>query len=425
VRNAKGPGPFRLGVETFRIDRPGTHVTASVMGRGPPLLVMPVSWGMDSYVYTRGFSALQGKTRLVFFDPRGVGDSGAAEDPDLPLDVLVEDADAVREHLGLKRWTVLGHSNGGFGALAYVLAHPDRVERLILVCTAASRAFEEEAVQRMRDHAAWPELVQAGDRLRTEGTEEAFRDMMGVMFTMAVRDPERFRRANEDLLGRMRFSPARLRHSSVDLHGYDLRARLNEIRVPTLIIAGKHDLIVPPSASKEIFEGIKASRLIVFPESGHWPFVEERALFVEEVEEFLKDVEVPTETPPEPEEIVTPAEPEAPVAPAEPEVEEPEPESQPVLIESPAVPPQEPVQPIAAREREPSPPKAVVRSPPKRSPPHRPSRLPPKKASRRKEAPPRRVKPAPKKTAPRTGRALKKPTRSPKRSGKHRARRKR
>ena len=100
-------------MDEFRVDLPGTHLAGEILGRGPPVLVMPVTWGMDSHIYAKGFSALQGFARLVFFDPRGVGDSGPAEDPDLSLDTLVDDAEAVRKSLGVPRWTILGHSNGG------------------------------------------------------------------------------------------------------------------------------------------------------------------------------------------------------------------------------------------------------------------------------------------------------------------------
>jgi len=293
-------------MDEFRVSRPGTHLAVEAIGRGPPMLVMPVTWGMDSHIYARGFSALQGLARLIFFDPRGVGDSGPAEEADLSLDTLVEDAEAVRQHLGVPRWTILGHSNGGYGALTYALRYPDRVERLILLDTAASREFEEEVVPAMRDHAAFPALVAAGERVRTEGTEDAFRAMMAATFAMAVKDPERFRSANEELLERMRFSPARLRHSSEDLRAYDLRARLKELRMPTLVVAGRHDLIVPFTATEALSRGIGGARFVAFEESGHWPFVEERDRFVSEVAEFLTaGKETPTSAPERtPEEIV-------------------------------------------------------------------------------------------------------------------------
>ena len=276
-------------MDDFQVDLPGTHLSGGMMGRGPPLLVMPVSWGMDSTIYTKGLSALQSTARLIFFDPRGVGDSGpAAGDADLSLATLVEDAEAVREHLGVHRWTLLGHSNGGYGALSYALKFPDRVERLILIDTAASREFEEEVVPAMHKHPAFPDLAAAGERVRTEGTEDAFRDMMAAMFAMAVKDPERFRAANADLLEKMRFSPSRLRVSQEDLKGYDVRAQLWEIRAPTLVITGLHDLIVPHTATEALAQGIKTSRLLVFEDSGHWPFVEERERFVKEVRMFLE-----------------------------------------------------------------------------------------------------------------------------------------
>lgn len=63
--------------------------------------------------------------------------------------------------------------------------------------------------------------------------------------------------------------------------------RLAEVQTPTLILAGKHDLETPLPCSEELQQGIPDAKLIIFEQSGHAPFIEERALFMQTVEAFL------------------------------------------------------------------------------------------------------------------------------------------
>jgi proline iminopeptidase len=60
---------------------------------------------------------------------------------------------------------------------------------------------------------------------------------------------------------------------------YDLRARLGEITVPTLVVAGAHDWVCPPSASRVLAAGLPRATLCVLPDAGHFAFAEEPARF--------------------------------------------------------------------------------------------------------------------------------------------------
>lgn len=68
---------------------------------------------------------------------------------------------------------------------------------------------------------------------------------------------------------------------------FDVRARLGEIKAPTLVVVGRHDPITPVEDSQEIHEGIKGSVLAVFENSGHSPPSEEPQLFQARLWEFV------------------------------------------------------------------------------------------------------------------------------------------
>jgi proline iminopeptidase len=72
---------------------------------------------------------------------------------------------------------------------------------------------------------------------------------------------------------------------------YDLRPRLGEIAVPTLVVSGAYDWVCPPAAGRAIAEGIPDAELLVLEEAGHFSFAEEPERFGEAVGAFLGKLE--------------------------------------------------------------------------------------------------------------------------------------
>lgn len=79
---------------------------------------------------------------------------------------------------------------------------------------------------------------------------------------------------------------------SENMPRYDVRSRLKDIKVPTLVIVGRHDLLTPVSESVEISEGIPGSQLVIFEHSGHHPGNDEAAAFQKCITEFLSKIDL-------------------------------------------------------------------------------------------------------------------------------------
>src|SRR6185436_17688591 len=95
-------------------------------GSGPPLLCHPGGPGFSS-AYFDGLPDLAAQRTLLLLDPRGTGGSDRPADPTAyDLGDYAGDIEALRAHLGLERIDLLGHSHGGFVAMACAAAHPDR-----------------------------------------------------------------------------------------------------------------------------------------------------------------------------------------------------------------------------------------------------------------------------------------------------------
>src|SRR5690606_23614814 len=200
------------------------------------------------------------------------------------------DLDALRERFGDERIVVAGGSYGGYIALEYTLAHPERVTHLILRDTAASHRFEDLAKRNALARAAeYPDITEEmldkvfGGRIESDDELRRCWAALAPLYD-ANTTPEKVAQ---------RIASATFRYEthnwafSRNLQGFDLTGRLHEIRCPVLIVVGRHDWITPVAASEEIAAGIPHARLEVFENSGHSPQIEESERFIAVVREFL------------------------------------------------------------------------------------------------------------------------------------------
>jgi proline iminopeptidase len=267
----------------------GMRTFYMVEGTGPTLICVHGGPGMsDHRGYARWLGSLATDCQLVLYDLRGCGQSGEAPDDSYSHGDFVADLDALRAHLGVERMALLGTSYGGFIALEYALRHQDRLSHLILVDTAPSHDHHDRAVENAL-HSGLPGI----DSL-----------MLDQLFSGRIRDDDHFRTAYAAIQPLYRVTPNpeadaerlaaivfRYRTHNFafarNLPGYDLRPRLHEIYVPTLVLCGRHDWITPLDQSEYMARHIPGAQLLVFDHSGHGPMSEENEAFLAAVRGFL------------------------------------------------------------------------------------------------------------------------------------------
>ncbi len=253
-------------------------------GEGLPLLVHHGGPGLDHTVIAPHLGPLGQHLRLICYDHRGSGRSTQPKGADpYHIDRFVEDAEGLARALELDRFVLLGHSFGGIVALRFALAHPGALSHLILVCSPASHHFiddVEAALPDCLDAEALSELRSLED---SEPSDYVMRRSMELLAPIYFHDPGYL----SDLgLDSVRFGP-QTQAVWDSLEGFDLRPRLGEIQVPTLVIAGAHDRSVTPERAREVADALPQGQLQVMESSGHYPFVEEPEPFLSAVLEFL------------------------------------------------------------------------------------------------------------------------------------------
>ncbi|HKR99181.1 MAG TPA: alpha/beta hydrolase [Candidatus Dormibacteraeota bacterium] len=278
----------------MRVDINGNPLEVEVLGPegAPVMIVHHGAPGLGSRAEPRtSFGPFSDRMRVVVFDARGSGASG--ETPPFTHAQWVADVDALREWVGAERIVMAGGSYGGFISMEYAIAHPDRVQALVLRDTAADSSFDERA----RQNALRSNRVQLDmelyDRLfsgrcRDDADLEAGWRMIVPLYDHDL-SPEKVEARLRSTVYHHRAHNAAF---SENMPRYDIRDRLPSITAPTLVTVGRDDWITPVAAAEEIARLIPSSRLVVFEESGHSPQLEEPERFQRVVREFLVEAGV-------------------------------------------------------------------------------------------------------------------------------------
>ena len=217
---------------------------------------------------------------VLTFDNRGIGSSSCPAGP-YTAEMLADDAKSLVSALDISHFHLMGVSMGGMIAQAYALKYPDDLKSLTLACTyAAPGPFCT------RMFAMWADMAPV------VGVPFIMRDVLLWAFTTDFfSNPDRAYELMEVEHG-MKFMtqtvPAYLAQLNV-IQKFDVKERISSVKVPTLVLAGEQDILIPVSLSKEIHDAIPNSKWITV-RGGHacmWEFADDfNKAFIDFLEEF-------------------------------------------------------------------------------------------------------------------------------------------
>ncbi len=237
-------------------------------GSGPPLLLIHglgyARWGWEPVVepLARSFDVL-------LFDNRGIGESDAPPGPYTAAQ-MASDALQVLEEADVERAHVLGTSLGGMVAQELALAHPGRVDKLVLACTTPGGA------------GAFP-MPERTVRLMTNGA--TLRDFV----ENALHPDERAELVERILEHRLATAqaPEAWAAQAAAGAGFDAYERVGSIAAPTLVLHGDGDVVVDPRNAELLAGLLPHASFELFPGTGHLFFWQEPERFARLVGEFL------------------------------------------------------------------------------------------------------------------------------------------
>jgi proline-specific peptidase len=277
---------------------PGGRVWYAIAGAGAPgipLLCLHGGPGIP-HDYLEPLADLADERPVIFYDQLGCGRSAGPDDPSLwTMDRAVQELAAVRAALSLDRMHLFGNSWGGWLAMEYLLRDPEPPASVIISSATASVAewiedaaqlrselpAEQRAVLDGHEQGGWlgcPEYVAViaayyqrhvcRARPWPACVERAFAGMNATIY--------------EAMWGVSEFGPV-----TGVLRDFDVRGRLGQIAVPTLVTAGRYDE-ARPDRMRAVADELQHAELAIFENSSHMAFVEERAAYVERVRGFLR-----------------------------------------------------------------------------------------------------------------------------------------
>ena len=270
----------------------GTKLAYHVLGEGAPVVCLPGGPVQDS-AYLGDLGGLSERLQLIMLDHRGTGQSAIPTDTaSYRCDRLVDDVEALRDHLGLDGMSLLAHSASANIAVLYAARYPEHVGKLVLVTPSTFAVGITVSVEARRevvllhDGEPWfgPALA-AFERLNAGQATQA---------DLATIAPLRYGRWD---------TAAQAHNSSVELRRNDQAAAifgveeafdpqatgaaLASLGAPVLMIAGEVDVNSPPSVLAEFAGLFQNATLVTMPGGGHFPWLDDRAWFTKTIASFL------------------------------------------------------------------------------------------------------------------------------------------
>ncbi|MFZ3474740.1 alpha/beta fold hydrolase [Streptomyces sp. 4.24] len=266
----------------------GTRLAYRVTGHGDPLVCIP--GGPADSAYLGDLGGLSAHRRLIALDLRGTGGSAVPEDTSsYRCDRLVDDVEALREHLGPARTDLLGHSAGANIAVQYAARYPQRAGRLALIGPGARAVGIEIAGETRREVALsrqgepWFPAAFAALEAITGGTGSDW-DAIAPFFCGRWDEAAREHHA-AGRPGNTEAVAGFAAEGAFDPEG--TRAALAGHGAPVLLLTGSFDLNSPPATTAEFAELFPDAALVVQPGAGHYPWLDDADRFVGAVAEFL------------------------------------------------------------------------------------------------------------------------------------------
>lgn len=260
----------------------GIDLAYEITGAGHPLLLI-TGVGYGKWFWHKVVPGLAKHFQVITFDNRGAGESAKPDGP-YSMPMLSADTIGLLDALGIQSAYVMGHSLGGYIAQELIVTRPHLVGKLILASTNHGGMkvipITPEAMQVLMDRSGDPvELVKRGIAIAcapgfAERQPQVAQELLQYRLTNPV-PPAQYAAQVAAGAGTMAYSDE------------VVEQRMHAIKVPTLILFGEHDKVVPPGNADLMAQKIAGAQVKIIPGAGHIFPIEDPAATVAAIVEFL------------------------------------------------------------------------------------------------------------------------------------------
>lgn len=255
------------------------------VGTGKPLFIVHGGLGIDHRYLYAWLLPLSKYFKLVFIDLPGNGRSSQIKSSDsFSIEYLADTLEELRNKIIKDKIFLLGHSYGGFVSAVYAIRHPEALKKLVIVNGALDLSSQNDRTLKVAlDALPIKNRKILNVPVKSNGDFKRFISHTMSLYFFNKKNICKFNQKNKSLY---RFQI----YERGEIERYKLkhyRKLYSEIKTPSLILDGKHDIIEGSFSSLMFRKSIKSCEHYVFKKSGHYPFVEEQTLFLKKVYKFL------------------------------------------------------------------------------------------------------------------------------------------
>jgi pimeloyl-ACP methyl ester carboxylesterase len=258
------------------------NLAVSYFDEGPtdsPTIIFIHGFPLNKLMWEKQIEALKETYRVIAYDIRGHGDSGAGKDI-FSIELFVDDLFSLMDALKIETTILCGFSMGGYIALNAVEKHPERFNALLLCDTNCAADLPEAKEKR----------IKAIDSIKEKGLENYAGESLKKLFA-----PISFSKHLEEIaIVRDMIMKTSTQSIYKTLHALAERketcTRLDKIKEPVLIMVGKEDEITPPDVAQIMHEKIKGSIIHIIDHAGHLSNMENSSDFNRQVSGFLSSM---------------------------------------------------------------------------------------------------------------------------------------
>lgn len=238
------------------IDVNGIHLAYERRGRGTPMVLLH-GFPLDHHLWDDIAPLLEDNFDLILPDLRGFGESTTV-DLFYAMEDFASDVAGLLDYLGIPKATIVGHSMGGYIALAFARLYPERVSGLGLVASQAAADAPERREGRYKSAA--------------EVADKGIASVVEVMTTKFTPDPRLQEAARQSMerqppaayIGALKAMAERV----------DSTPLLSSIQYPVVIVHGDADALVPIDRAREVKAAVPHAHLVEISGAGHMPMME-------------------------------------------------------------------------------------------------------------------------------------------------------
>lgn len=272
-----------MGITEGRANVNGAELFYVSIGQGSAILIMHGGLGLSHDYLRPYFDKLSDNNTVVFYDHLGHGKSDHPADfGDLTFDRLVSDAAGLMDNLGHEKFTLIGHSYGGFIAQKFAEKHQDRLNGLVIIDAVPAFDYHPSVSGSDEQMAAFGKLF-SQPMADDADWQTSWNPVVQMYFHKWDAD------IGADLDARTAYSHQGWNAGSALLGEYNMLEALPNITTRALVIAGRHDGITPPEHGAERIGGLLPNaEIAIFENSGHYPFIEEQDAFFDKLGNWLQ-----------------------------------------------------------------------------------------------------------------------------------------